>query len=112
MFYKLYFWLRSWCRLLYLNWPYFCARLQGYSYYIEVGIDIQPRRTGGVTGKEVREDLKEIGADVLVVRRVWRRSVRSSLWRMYAVFRDKDSAMLYKLREGGGGVRRFKWYEF
>lgn len=84
----------------------------GYKYYVEVGIDINPRRGNCDTGPLVRREMNEIGADVRIVRRVRRRTVRSYQWQLFAVFRDKESAMLFKLREGGGRVKKFRWYEF
>lgn len=110
-------WIKSWLRLLILNWPYLKARLAGYKYYIEVGIDFDPKTLRTTADRspntsDVEQEMHEIGAKVLMVRLVRRRSYRSTHWRLFAVFKDTESAVLFKLREGGGQLKKFdSWWK-
>lgn len=117
-------WFKSWYELIPLNYDYFRARLKGYEYYIELNIDIAAQRhtqqwrdtsPQGIShqAKEIEDDMSDMGAQVLIVRRVRRRNYRSKSWRLYAVFKDEESAILFKLQEGDvGNLQKFKpWFK-
>ena len=103
-------WVTSWFKLVWLNYPYVKARCEGYKYYLKVGVHLVPTRKpkeGLVNAGEVRHNMKELGAEVYIVRVAKRMNARSFGYKHFAVFKTEEDAILYKLAEGGGKVRKF-----
>jgi hypothetical protein len=100
-------WCKSWYKWVKLNLPYWKVRLHGYRYYIELPIAIT-RTPNSVTTKRAEVDAREMGASVIIVRKATRISSRSFRITLYAIFSEKESALLFKLVEDVGSLQIFK----
>lgn len=102
-------WFNSWIKLIKLNIPYVKYRIMGYKYYYELSIAITPQQIKeSKTIREISNHMSEIDIDFKIARWARRMSYRSFGFRLYAMFKDEDNAMLFKIAEGiNGPLQKF-----